>query len=143
MNTRDMAVDYIKRGRRCLTEAENAYNDADYPMAVRRSQECVEMSLKSILRALGIEYPRKHDVSDALDLIKANLPEWFSARIYEVKEISRDLARKRGPAMYGYEAELKPSSSIFDEEDAAKAVNSAKKVFELCNRFILEVLGGY
>ena len=127
----------MRRARRCLMDAENAFNDSDYPMAVR-SQECVEMSLKAVLRAFGIEYPKKHDVSDALDLIE-NFPEWFSSKLHAVKEISRDLAKKRGPAMYGYELELKPAFELFDEDDAVKAINSAKEVFELCNRLIFEI----
>ncbi|RLI85336.1 MAG: hypothetical protein DRO98_07110 [Archaeoglobales archaeon] len=49
-----MARDYMRRARRCLMDAENAFNDSDYPMTVR-SQECVEMSLKAVLRAFGID----------------------------------------------------------------------------------------
>ena len=38
MNTRRMAMDYIKRARRCFKEAKLAFDDEDYyPMTVRRS----------------------------------------------------------------------------------------------------------
>jgi HEPN domain-containing protein len=30
----------------------------------RRAQECIELSVKSVLRAVGVEFPREHDVSD-------------------------------------------------------------------------------
>jgi len=46
--------------------------------------------------------------------------------------VSRDLSKKRGPAMYGYEAELRPASDIFDEEDAEDAISAAKEVFDSC-----------
>ncbi|RLI85337.1 MAG: hypothetical protein DRO98_07115 [Archaeoglobales archaeon] len=94
--------------------------------------------LKSGFESVWNRYPKKHDVSDALDLIE-NFPEWFSSKLHAVKEISRDLAKKRGPAMYGYELELKPAFELFDEDDAVKAINSAKEIFELCNRLIFEI----
>jgi HEPN domain-containing protein len=45
MNSDEMAGDYLNRSARCQKEAENALNDGDYSMAVRRSQECIEMSI--------------------------------------------------------------------------------------------------
>gem|GEM_PF-2406179 len=91
-----MAKDYIKRAERCLLESESAFSDGDYPMAVRRAQECVELSLKAALRAFAIEYPKRHDVGDALNLLKGKAPAWFSSRIPHLSAVSSDLARKRG-----------------------------------------------
>jgi len=113
-----------------------AFNDEDYPMTVRRSQECVELSLKAVLRSIGIEYPREHDVGKALEVAKEKFPDWFSSKIPRFAEISRDLSKKRGPAMYGYEAELKPASDIFDKEDAKDAISAAREVFEACEKLI-------
>lgn len=118
MNTRLMAVDYIKRARRCFKESKAAFDDEDYPITIRRAQECVELSLKAVLRSIAIEYPRDHDVSRALEMVKEKFPHWFSFKIPEFITISRDLSKKRGPAMYGYEAELRPASDIFSRKDA-------------------------
>ena len=52
MNTRRMALDYIKRARRCFKEAKLAFDDEDYPMTVRRSQECVELIMRQSLNQL-------------------------------------------------------------------------------------------
>ena len=52
MNTRRMALDYIKRERRCFKEAKLAFDDEDYPMTVRRSQECVELIMRQSLNQL-------------------------------------------------------------------------------------------
>jgi HEPN domain-containing protein len=48
-----------------LITAERANSNGNYSYAVRSSQECVELSLKAALRAVGVECPRKHDVSRA------------------------------------------------------------------------------
>lgn len=45
MNTNAMAFDYIKRAKRCLKESKDAFKDEDYPITIRRAQECVELSL--------------------------------------------------------------------------------------------------
>nr|MDO8098530.1 HEPN domain-containing protein [Candidatus Njordarchaeota archaeon] len=94
------------------------------------------MSLKAILRSVGIEYPREHDVSKALEISRDKFPGWFSTKIPKFMEVSKDLSKKRGPAMYGYESEMKPASNIFDEEDANSAISSAKEVFEACKKLI-------
>ncbi|MHA1607978.1 MAG: HEPN domain-containing protein [Candidatus Freyarchaeota archaeon] len=134
-----MAKDYIKRAERCLLESESAFSDGDYPMAVRRAQECVELSLKAALRAFAIEYPKRHDVGDALNLLKGKAPAWFSSRIPHLSAVSSDLARKRGPAMYGYESELKPASELFSSKDAEDALTAARETLTLCRRLINEL----
>lgn len=77
-----MAEDFLKRSTRFLKEASLAVLEGDYAMCVRRSQECVEMSPKGVLRLLGIEYPSKHDVSDVLlTLDRSSLPDWFKEQL--------------------------------------------------------------
>jgi len=35
--------------------------DKDFAYCVRASQEAVELSIKAILRLIGVEYPKTHD----------------------------------------------------------------------------------
>ena len=113
MNTRLMALDYIKRASTCFKESKDAFNDEDYPITIRRAQECVELCLKAVLRGIAIEYPREHDVSKALEMMKGKIPDWFSSKLQKFMDVSVDLSKKRGPALYGYEAELRPASDVF------------------------------
>lgn len=136
MNTTSMAVDYIKRAKRCLKESNGAFEDEDYPITIRRAQECVELSLKAVLRFISIEYPRDHDVSSALEIARDKFPDWFSMKIIEFMRISRDLSKKRGPAIYGYEAQQRPASDIFTKNDAKEALMSAEDVYGSCVRLI-------
>ncbi len=142
MNTKSMALDYIKRAKRCFYESKSAFEDDDNPITIRRAQECVELSLKAILRSIAIEYPRDHDVSEALETAKEKFPSWFSAKIIDFKRISRDLSKKRGPALYGYEASLRPASDIFSRNDAEEALMSAEDVYNSCKRLINEIFEG-
>lgn len=68
---------------------------------MRRAQEVVELSLKGLLRALGTEYPRLHDVGDAF--VKAVAAKNLSIDpqiLGRIQEISSYLARDRAPAFY-------------------------------------------
>jgi HEPN domain-containing protein len=141
MNTKLMALDYIKRARSCFRESKAAFDEEDYPITVRRAQECVELCLKAVLRSIAIEYPKEHDVSKALKIAKEKIPDWFSSKIQKFMDISLDLSKKRGPALYGYEAEFKPASEVFSEKDAKEALASAEEVFVACNKLTNEIFG--
>jgi len=141
MNSYEMAEDYLKRGGRCLGEAEEAFRDCDYPMAIRRSQECIELCIKGILRAASIEFPREHDVSDVLintEWRGIGSPGWFVDRVESMAKIMREITPKRGPAMYGFEGEMKPANAIFSVDDGIKATTDARFVFETCKKFFQE-----
>jgi HEPN domain-containing protein len=141
MKSHEMAEDYLRRAGRCLDEAEDAFNEDDYPMTIRRSQECIEFSIKGVLRMASIEFPREHDVSDVLINIawkEIGSPDWFTDRIQDMARIMREITPKRGLAMYGFEKEMKPASAIFSREDGIKAFEDARFVFEICKRSLQE-----
>ncbi|MBC7092218.1 MAG: HEPN domain-containing protein [Nitrososphaeria archaeon] len=134
-----LAEDYFRRASVRVKSAELAYSEKSYPDVVRYSQECVELSLKAALRAVGVEYPKEHDVGRILKAVKERFPEWFRKEIEKVSEISRDLVDKRSPSLYGIETLGKTAEDIFDKEDAEKALSDAKYVLSLVNRLLIEL----
>ncbi|MFQ5763061.1 MAG: HEPN domain-containing protein, partial [Candidatus Bathyarchaeia archaeon] len=121
-----------------LKEAEAAFTDGDYATCVRRSQETVEMSLKGVLRMLGLEYPTRHDVGDALAELsdRTDLPEWFRSAVPQMTRASRILAEKRGPAFYGDETAGTPPSALFEIKDGEEALSTARRVQSMCRRIV-------
>ena len=59
-----MAKAYLRQAESRLEDAEDAFDDRNYPYCLRLSQECVELSLKASLRLVGIEYPKIHGVQE-------------------------------------------------------------------------------
>lgn len=104
-----------------------------------RSQECIELSLKASLRLLGIEYPKKHDVSQILLINRSRFPEWITVDGFA--KVSRILAKKRVPAVYGDELKLIPSSMLFDRGQAEDALRFAEKVYSNCLKLFESVKG--
>jgi HEPN domain-containing protein len=133
-----MAMDYMRRAKSRLIDAESAFKRGDYPETVRYSQECAELSLKASLRAVAVEYPKVHDVGDVLKVCRNKFPDWMQREVDRLAEISRDLSEKRAPSMYGIEALGKTPSQLFDEKDAEDALGKAKYVYERVSRFIEE-----
>jgi HEPN domain-containing protein len=91
---------------------------------------------------VGIEYPKRHDVSDVLVIAKGRFPGWFQGEINFLADTSRILAKKRGVSMYGEEALLLSPDEVVSGEEARVAVESAEKTYRLCKR-LSDELGNF
>jgi len=98
----------------------------------------LELAAKAALRRVSIEYPREHDVSEAVDAAAERFPDYIRARIVEIKSMLVELARVRGAAIYGYEIEGIPASEAFTKEYAAETFGKTRELAELCVRFASE-----
>jgi HEPN domain-containing protein len=138
LNSTNMAKDYSERAQWSLKEAEDALRNGKNAICVRRSQEALELSTKAVLRRLAIEYPHEHDVSEAVDTAADQLHTYLSDQNAELKTMLTELARVRGPAFYGYEAEGIPANQAFTLEYASKTLEKTRLLVELCTRFAIE-----
>jgi HEPN domain-containing protein len=68
---------------------------------VREAQELVELALKALLRLVGVEPPRHHDVGGLLLEHAARFPAGLRERLPRAAEISKSLRRERELAFYG------------------------------------------
>jgi HEPN domain-containing protein len=133
-----MARDYAERAQWSLKEAEYALRSGQSAVCVRRSQEAVELASKALLRRIAIEYPREHDVGEALDNAAQRLPDYLKSKLDELKAMLRQLAGVRGPAFHGYEAEGIPASEAFTREYATDILGKTRPLVDVCVRFALE-----
>ena len=66
MRSLELSADYVRRAKARLAAVDALFAEQSWADVVRESQEVVELALKGLLRAVGIEPPRIHDVSDVL-----------------------------------------------------------------------------
>ncbi len=66
MQNRDLSADHLRRATARLSALDALYEARSWADVVRESQEVVELALKGLLRAHGVEPPRIHDVADVL-----------------------------------------------------------------------------
>ena len=133
-----MARDYAERAHWSLKEAEHALRSRKNTVCVRRLQEALELASKALLRRIAIEYPREHDVGEALDSAAQRLPDYLKSKLDELKAMLRQLAGVRGPAFYGYEAEGIPASEAFTREYATDILEKTRPLVDVCVRFALQ-----
>lgn len=134
-----IAKSYLKQAGARLSDARDAYQERNYPYTVRLSQECVELSLKAVLKAVGIEYPKVHDVSDVLLSVGQRFPEWFQRELNYLSESSKILVKKREVSFYGGEEAFLSPNEVIGEDDAMDAIERAEKAFVLCSKIVEEL----
>jgi HEPN domain-containing protein len=127
---------YLRQAEARLKDARDAFAEGNYPYAVRLSQECVELSLKAVLKAVGIEYPKIHDVSDILVDVGWRFPEWFRAELGFLQETSRILVKKREISLYGGEEAFLTPEEVISRGDAEDATQRAGRTHGVCRRLI-------
>ncbi len=134
-----MAENYLSDSTFILSEAKTAKEKELHHRAIRLSQESFELTLKAILRAVGIEYPKEHEVSEAIKENLEKFPDWFRSHISDLEEGSVWLSERRGPSMYGDEIAGKPASQLFTANDSAKAVEYADRAVGLARKLFDEM----
>lgn len=127
MRNRELAADHFRRAGARLRAVDTLYEAESWADVVRESQEVVELALKGLLRAVGIDPPRIHEVSGVLEENRARLPAgWTDDAVARLCAASRDLRRDRELAYYG-EADLVPSK-FYRQEHADAAREAARMV---------------
>lgn len=137
MRNRTLAVDHLRRATARLTALDALYDAESWADVVRESQETVELALKGLLRACGVDPPRVHDVAGVLEAERDRLPAILLSDLPRLAASSRALRRDRELAFYGAE-DLTPSE-FYRREDADEARAAARFVVE---RVAPHVLGG-
>ncbi len=126
MRNPDLARDYVGRARARLLAVDALYEAESWADVVRESQEVVELTLKALLRAYGVDPPRVHDVSAVLEAERERLPSDLD--LGPLTEASRVLRRDRELAFYGAE-DLTPSG-FYGRADAERARSYARGVVD-------------
>jgi len=134
-----IAKSYTRQASARLGDAREAHQEGNYPYAVRLCQECVELCLKAVLKAVGIDYPKVHDVSDVLGDVGTRFPPWFQSEIAYLTESSKILVMKRELSFYGGEEAFLSPEEVINRADAEDALKRAQRTFENCDKLLGEL----
>jgi len=101
---------------------------------VREAQEVVELALKGLLREIGIDPPKQHDVGDLVVEYRDRLAPDVEAQAEKLAAISKRLRRERELAFYG-DVDFIPTAE-YDLNDARRALGEARLVVEAVRRMV-------
>jgi len=112
-----------------LLMGKGAYSDV-----IPEAQEIVELALKGVLRAAGIEPPKFHDVGGLLVEHRDKYREEVAREIGRIAEISKRLRKEREPSFYG-DIDFIPTEE-YRPEDAREAIEGANFIVEIARKVI-------
>jgi HEPN domain-containing protein len=123
-----LAQSYLLKARSRLKILQVLLDEQAFSDVVREAQEIVELSLKGMLRQVGVEPPKWHDVGSFLlefgDRFRALGPE----RLEQLAQISGRLRKEREFSFYG-DIDFIPTEQ-YSRDDAQQAINEARLVVE-------------
>mgnify|MGYP000244577948 CR=1 FL=1 len=131
MDNYEVTGSTVGRAERCMREAEQAFKEGDWNLTIRRVQEGVELMMKAILRFVGVEVPKMHDVADIVIKKLEEKGVEVGEDKERVKEISHVLSKMRAPAFYG--------EVVYGEEEAKRVMQEGKWVMVRLRRWLEEV----
>ncbi len=121
-----LAADHVRRAQARLRALDVLYEAQSWADVVRESQEVVELALKGLLHAVGVDPPRVHDVADVLEAERDRLPAALADDLGRLAAASRSLRRDRELAFYGAQ-DIVPYD-FYKEADASEAREAARFV---------------
>ena len=136
MNNREAAGLALERAEVILSEAASLRAKGVWNLVVRRAQEAVELALKGALLWAGLEVPWIHDVGVFLRQNRRRFPAEFARQIPRLASLSRALGAERERSFYGDEESGLPPEMLYEELDAAEALEKATFVLETCRQLI-------
>lgn len=134
MTTDDLAKSYLLKARARLKALAVLRDEEAHSDVVREAQELVELALKAMLRSVGVEPPKLHDVGPLLLEHRARFVAQVGDRLDRAAEISRRLRHDRELAFYG-DVDFVPTEQ-YSPADARRAFDDAAWILDLAESAI-------
>ncbi len=134
MTSQGLARAYLAKARIRLKALRTLRDEGGHSDVVREAQELVELALKGVLRAIGVEPPKFHDVGGLLLEHRAKLPSSVAERVDRAAEISKRLRRERELAFYG-DVDFIPTEE-YSAADGSRAYDDAAWIVALADDVI-------
>ena len=101
MTNGSLAESYLLKATKRLKILTVLLDEEAYSDVVREAQEIVELALKGMLRQVGVEPPRWHDVGGILREHRERLPAGVAPDVERLARISSALRKDRELSFYG------------------------------------------
>jgi HEPN domain-containing protein len=126
---------YLRKANDRLKVLDLLVKEGGYSDVVREAQELVELALKGMLRAIGIEPPKLHDVGALLLQHRDRFAPDVQKTLDTLAGISKELRKDRELAFYG-DIDFIPTEE-YSLDQAQRAREGAAKVLDVARRVIV------
>ncbi|MGB9553753.1 MAG: HEPN domain-containing protein [Candidatus Caldatribacteriaceae bacterium] len=135
-----LAESYLLKVQKRLRILDVLMEEESYSDVAREAQEIVELALKGILRRIGIEPPKQHDVGDSSLNTAIDSPQDVDKAVETLAQISRWLRKEREFAFCG-DLDFIPSLE-YSPEDGERARHDAHFVVTMTEKVIRQPSSG-
>lgn len=129
MKLDELSASYLKKAKVRFKALSFYKENGAYSDVVREAQELVALLLKAVLRSLGVEVPKIHDVGRTLEKHRQLLPAIPNNSLDDIKRISKRLRKERELSFYGAE-DFIPTEE-YELADADMAIMEAEFVINV------------
>ena len=134
MTNNELARSYLFKAGKRLKVLDLLVQEKDFSDVIREAQEVVELAQKALLRQVGIDPPKWHEVSDILLAHGEFFPEAVRGAFEALAPVAKWLRKERELSFYG-DTDFIPTEE-YTKEDALRAMEGAKKWVELAELLI-------
>ncbi len=129
VTNRSLALAYLEKAEKRLRVLDVLLEEKAYSDVVREAQEIVELALKAMLRLVGVDPPKQHDVGGLLIDHSARFPAEVQPELATLAATSKWLRKEREFAFYG-DVDFIPTEE-YSLADAEKADSEARHVLKV------------
>jgi len=130
----DLARSYILKAQKRLRALEVLFQEEAYSDVVREAQELVELALKGMLRAAGLEPPKFHDVGFLLLEHRERFKGLSLRDLQRMARVSKLLRKERELSFYG-DIDFIPTEE-YTKGFASRVLRDAQWVLQKASGFI-------
>ncbi len=126
-----IAQGWLERANNKITEAKEHMKYYHYSESISASQECIELSIKSIFILIQKCYPKRHEFKEEeFELILNNIPKKLqNLDLPKLYLYSKFWSEFYTVAKYGLEKIATPAQKLFEKEEAELAIKHADKCY--------------
>lgn len=134
MTNSALARSYLEKSRVRLVVLDVLMEKRAYSDVVREAQEVVELALKAMLRQVGIEPPKFHDVGGFLLENRERFSEDVKKSLERLAEVSSWLRKEREFAFYG-DIDFIPTEK-YNQNHASQAIEDARFAVKVTEKVV-------
>lgn len=134
MTNDSLARSYLHKAQVRLDVLDLLMTRQAYSDVVREAQELVELGLKAMLRHVGIEPPKWHDVGAMLLEHRGRFPASIQTELQRLAAASTWLRKERELSFYG-DIDFIPTEQ-YGPAEAGRAIDDARFVLRIAERAI-------
>lgn len=139
MTNKGLAASYLEKAGIRLKALATLRDEGGHSDVVREAQELTELVLKAMLRSVGVDPPKHHDVGELLVEHAEKFPVGTRSELARAADISKRLRKDRELAFYG-DVDFIPTKE-YKAEDGRRAYDDAAWLLDLARRAVGTIAG--